>query len=809
MSLPINNEKENLRRQFLASLPQRVRQIEDLWHKLRYFNWSEQGAITFHKMVNRLVTLSSSFNLPDIADSAAILERYLQEHLQLARPLGGNECEIIDQMTVNLARTLSKKSQPEPIANLARKAETAKRVFLVEDDYAFAAVVASYLRASGFQVKQFDTAEKCMLQTFTEQPHIILLNVGFQGDQLDALKSITYMKNQFGVVVPIILLSARSDMLARLRSLRAGCSDYLIKPINFSYLVERVTSAISSHAVQHKVMIINSNEAAIKHYADILQDANIKVIPCINPLQSLQYAVEFTPDLVIIDTQTEEITGIEIASLLHQEDQFCVLPIVFIAEEKLRIVEDTFTNSGISDILNKPVAPELLVQACERAIRYSLALKNRITCSSQHAANILNRHYFFNAIASEIKQQPMRKHPTALYYISASSLPQLQADYGITGVASLHQQFCRFMAQVVDSEEQWMDIGNLTACILTGQHLRQHHQQRSAQIIAHLNNFNYEVEGKPIAFNAAVGISYLHAEIESTNSALVVAEQAYNQVVGQHPAVPHFPDTPQPPQPAEKIEFDFNHGFPSQHLTLSFQPIVNPESQIIENHEVLVRWNSVNNISIPAANFLPYIDQAFMRIELDRWVLQAAMAAIANSNDTREYATLFIHLSEDTLTQKSYFSFAANVLRSSRLRGEQRLIFILKEQWVASHLQETAEIIKALNNISCGTCLSRAGETRATENILTSFNFNFLTLSPHLTASFSNSPDIVRQLQRIGTAAGKKGTQMIATQLEDSKTIRGLSTLGIKLFQGYVIQTPRHQFQMRQDSELSKRMSIN
>ena len=96
MSLPINNEKENLRLQFMASLPQRVRQIEDLWHRLRYLSWSEQGATTFHRMVSRLVALSSSFELPDINSSAAFLEKYLQEHLQLERPLGGLECEMID-----------------------------------------------------------------------------------------------------------------------------------------------------------------------------------------------------------------------------------------------------------------------------------------------------------------------------------------------------------------------------------------------------------------------------------------------------------------------------------------------------------------------------------------------------------------------------------------------------------------------------------------------------------------------------------------------------------------------------------------
>lgn len=807
MSLPINNEKENLRRQFLASLPQRLRQIEDLWHKLRHLSWSEQGAKTFHRMVDRLVSLSSSFDLPEISSSAEILARYLQEHLQLERPLGGIECEMIEQMTVNLARSLNSKAQPTAMATLARKPETAKRVFLVDDDHAFAAIASAYLRASGFQVQQFDTAEKCMLQVFTEQPHVILLNVGFQGDHLDSLKAIAYMKNQFGLVVPLILLSARTDMQARLRSLRAGCTDYLTKPVNFSYLVERVSSAISNHAVQHQVMIINHNETEIKHYAETLQNANLKVIQCTNPLQSLQYAIEFTPDLVIIDTQTEEISGIEIASLLHQEDQFCVLPILLMAQDKLRLIEDTFANSGINDILSKPVAPDLLVLACERAISNSLALKKRIARMAQHAANPIDRRYFFSAIDSEIKQQSSRKYPTALYYIGLDLLPQLQEDCGQTGLESLHQQYCQFIAQIIDSEEQWTDIANLRVCVLTGQHLHEHHQQRAAQIIAHLNSLTYELEGKKISLNATLGISYLHAEIDSADSALWSCQQAYNKVASHSHAAPPAPGIPLLTEKYDALEFDFQNGLPSKNLALSFQPIVNPQNPIIENHEVLVRWNTSDNITIPAANFLQYIEQSFMRIELDRWVLQAAVTALGNSNDTREYATLFIHLSEDTLAQKSFFSFTANVLHSSRLRGEQRLIFMLKEQWVANHLAETAEIIAALNNIHCGACLSRAGETRATEKILMRFNFNFLTLSPHLTANFAGSADIGQQLKQINAAADQKKTRVIATQLEDSKTIPDLSALGINLFQGYFIQIPKQQFQMRRDRELANKIS--
>lgn len=804
MSSQTNTESEQLRLQFLASLPQRARQVEDLWHRLRYLSWSEQGAKTFHKMVNRIAVLSTNFNLPNINASASNLDKYLQEHLALDRPLGGVECEMIDEMTVNLSNILSNHEHSSTGLSHS-KPGAGKRIFIVDSDCAFASIIATYLRASGFQVQQFETTAKCMLHVFTEHPHAILLDVGLHGDDLDGLKSIEYIKNQFGIVVPIILLSTRTDMHVRLKALRAGCTDYLTKPINFLYLVELILMSISSHAAKHKVMIINDDEATAKHYADTLHKANMKATTCINPLQSLQFAIKCNPDLVIIDIKTEEITAIEIATLLHQEDQFCTLPILFVSADISTIENDLLESVGISDALKKPVVDEILIQASERAIKNSIALKNRIAKTTQHAHNNINRCYFFGAIDSEIKQQASRRFPTALYYISFDLPASQKEEYGQTGLAYLHEQFCTHMTKVVDTEEQWTDISNMIVCVLTGQHSHEHHLQRTAQIIDHLNAFTYEIAGNTFSLQAQVGISYLHAEIESANSALWYAEQAYNKTLIQtHKTQPTSSSKEKDPEPL--LEFDFKNGLPTKNLALLFQPIVNPEKNTIENHEVLVRWNSDGNSMVPAATFLQYIEQSFMRIELDRWVLQAAVTAMTSTNDTREYATLFIHLSEDTLAQKSFFSFTANVFRSSRLRGEQRLIFMLKEKWVVDHLQETVEIIKALNDIRCGACLTRAGDTNETESILHNLNFNFITLSPVLTTNMENDKDITSQLRDIISAATEKGTQAIAIQLEDPKNVSNLWNLGVRLFQGFFIQTPKQQFNMHTSAELTKQL---
>jgi multidomain signaling protein FimX len=168
----------------------------------------------------------------------------------------------------------------------------------------------------------------------------------------------------------------------------------------------------------------------------------------------------------------------------------------------------------------------------------------------------------------------------------------------------------------------------------------------------------------------------------------------------------------------------------------------------------------------------------------------------------RENASLFIHLADETLSQKSFFSFAANVLRSSRLRGQRRLVFIFEESWVEQHMGEAAALINSLHNIHCGACLTRAGVTEQTDMILARIEFDYVRLNPELTANLGGERE--QQLKNVIAAAQHIGAQIIATQVEDSKNLSTLWLMGVRLFQGFLLQSPEQAMHSKSDMEFIK-----
>lgn len=800
-----------LQRQFLESLPQKAHQLEDLWHHLRYLRWSEQGFKTFQQLVHRIVGSGTTFGVPEISQNAQLLDQYLLDYQELGQPMGGIEFEMIDQMVIVLGRTLANAEPSETLNDLeqADHKGAGKHIFLVDADHALSALMSVYLRQAGFSVQHFDSAAACIQQLNLQSPHAVLIDPGLAHDLNASFDAVQQIKSRLAQGVPIIFLSARSDMHTRLRALRAGCATYVTKPIEFSSLVRTLIHTIQVSEITYKVMIVDDEELVANYHAEILRHAGMDVICVSNPMQSLQRATEFKPDLVVLDMHMPEINGIELAMLLRQNEQFLLLPIVFVTADTSVKLRQSIESLGVNGILTKPVDMGALVNACERAISDTFALKHRIESITQRAQhnNQITRSYFYAAIDNELQEDHSHQTPTALYYVGLDIEESFYQEFGPTGTAKLHEQFCQRLSQIIGSEEHWSDIANFVAGVLVGKRSRMQHQQRVAQIAEHMSSQVYSINDEAFVINTHIGIHYLDTEMGAANSAIAHAEKAYEQAkkAVSPPEPPLGTDQSNDTEIAAATSgISFSDHLPEENLRICYQPMISLESTQIEHFEALVRWRISDDELIPAAKFLHYLENSTMRVDLDRWVLQSAVTAITTDNYARENASLFIHLSDETLAQKSFFSFAANVLRSSRLRGQRRLIFIFEEPWVALHPIDAATTINALHNIECGACLSHAGATDSSEDIIATLDFDYVRLAPSLTSHLEKDSAQEQQLAKLVACAKTSGAEVIATQVEDSKKLSTLWINGIRLFQGFLLQSPDQSIHSHQDADILK-----
>ena len=140
-------------------------------------------------------------------------------------------------------------------------AMAAGTVMIVDDSLVVRAVVQAGLEVEGYQVVQAEDGKAALEQCQLRPPDVILLDIIMPG--LDGYQVLAQLKADPELShIPVVFLTARTDMTDVVAGLRAGAHDYLKKPFEPEELLARVGSAIHVKQLQDE---LRDRNAALDH----------------------------------------------------------------------------------------------------------------------------------------------------------------------------------------------------------------------------------------------------------------------------------------------------------------------------------------------------------------------------------------------------------------------------------------------------------------------------------------------------------------------------------------------------------------
>lgn len=116
-----------------------------------------------------------------------------------------------------------------------------KTLCLVDDDADVRRALSRVLRAAGFAVEAFDSAETFLARPRASQAHCVVLDIAMPG--LDGLALQQHLAAS-GAAPPIVFLTGQGDMPTCVQAMKRGAADFLTKPVDMHTLVEAVRAAI-------------------------------------------------------------------------------------------------------------------------------------------------------------------------------------------------------------------------------------------------------------------------------------------------------------------------------------------------------------------------------------------------------------------------------------------------------------------------------------------------------------------------------------------------------------------------------------
>jgi len=119
--------------------------------------------------------------------------------------------------------------------------EPIQTILLAEEDAVARSFLADNLTADGYEVLEADSRAKALAILGTRQPNLLVADVnGETLSLIDAVRWADGLASRIDPDTPMLVLSARTEELARVRYLERGCDDVLAKPYSYAELRARI-----------------------------------------------------------------------------------------------------------------------------------------------------------------------------------------------------------------------------------------------------------------------------------------------------------------------------------------------------------------------------------------------------------------------------------------------------------------------------------------------------------------------------------------------------------------------------------------
>ena len=114
------------------------------------------------------------------------------------------------------------------------------------------------------------------------------------------------------------------------------------------------------------VLIVEDNELNMKLFHDLLAAHGYRPIMTRNGLDALDLARQHRPDLILMDIQLPEISGLEVTRLLKEDPQLRDIPVVAVTAFAMKGDEERIRSGGCEAYMSKPISVAVFLDTVRR-----------------------------------------------------------------------------------------------------------------------------------------------------------------------------------------------------------------------------------------------------------------------------------------------------------------------------------------------------------------------------------------------------------------------------------------------------------
>jgi two-component system, cell cycle response regulator DivK len=105
-----------------------------------------------------------------------------------------------------------------------------------------------------------------------------------------------------------------------------------------------------------KVLIVEDNELNMKLFNDLLEANGIDTIKTMNGLDAIELTRAHRPDLILMDIQLPEVSGLDVIKWIKSDDALKHIPIIAVTAFAMKGDEERIRDGGAEAYISKPIS---------------------------------------------------------------------------------------------------------------------------------------------------------------------------------------------------------------------------------------------------------------------------------------------------------------------------------------------------------------------------------------------------------------------------------------------------------------------
>lgn len=118
-----------------------------------------------------------------------------------------------------------------------------------------------------------------------------------------------------------------------------------------------------------KVLIVEDNELNMKLFRDLLEAHGYQTIESRDGVEALKVARDERPDLILMDIQLPEVSGLEVAKWIKEDESLKSIPIIAVTAFAMKGDEEKIREGGCEGYLAKPISLTSFLETVERHLQ--------------------------------------------------------------------------------------------------------------------------------------------------------------------------------------------------------------------------------------------------------------------------------------------------------------------------------------------------------------------------------------------------------------------------------------------------------